>query len=90
MDGFGRKSLADLKKRLRQLGYELPRRRRRSGQDKHSTSSILRSLNLKGKRICVCLNSLKFRNFIVNLLFSATYRTHYNISHPKRRAEERS
>jgi large subunit ribosomal protein L31 len=24
LDGFGRKSLADLKKRLRQLGYELP------------------------------------------------------------------
>lgn len=24
VDGFGRKSLADLKKRLRQLGYELP------------------------------------------------------------------
>jgi large subunit ribosomal protein L31 len=24
IDGFGRKSLADLKKRLRQLGYELP------------------------------------------------------------------
>jgi large subunit ribosomal protein L31 len=24
IDGFGRKALADLKKRLRQLGYELP------------------------------------------------------------------
>ncbi|HEX9091671.1 MAG TPA: DNA-directed RNA polymerase subunit alpha C-terminal domain-containing protein [Anaerolineales bacterium] len=24
VDGFGRKSLADLKKRLRQFGYELP------------------------------------------------------------------
>ncbi len=24
IDGFGRKSLADLKKRLRQFGYELP------------------------------------------------------------------
>ncbi|MEJ2299978.1 MAG: DNA-directed RNA polymerase subunit alpha C-terminal domain-containing protein [Anaerolineales bacterium] len=24
IDGFGRKSLADLKKRLRQMGYELP------------------------------------------------------------------
>ena len=24
IEGFGRKSLADLKKRLRQLGYELP------------------------------------------------------------------
>ena len=24
IDGFGRKSLADLKKRLRQIGYELP------------------------------------------------------------------
>jgi large subunit ribosomal protein L31 len=24
IEGFGRKSLADLKKKLRQLGYELP------------------------------------------------------------------
>jgi large subunit ribosomal protein L31 len=24
LDGFGRKSMADLKKRLRQMGYELP------------------------------------------------------------------
>jgi large subunit ribosomal protein L31 len=24
IEGFGRKSLADLKKRLRQLGYQLP------------------------------------------------------------------
>ena len=53
IEGFGRKSLIDLKKKLRQLGYELPAGSRRS----RSLSAVYRKIFQAGS-FCTCLKFL--------------------------------